>query len=213
MGISVISEALSQVNVWHKIQNDYVCTRRTRIRIPKINEKVAYLAGVVAGDGNLNLCRRKKGGYHYRVNIVGHKEDLEYFATLLNNLFKYKPRILKDKRKANCYFINIYSAAIYFYFLKLGFPTGKKRNMRVTSTIAEDPSLFKHYICGLIDTDGSISGNTVHLKQREESYLKEIVHLLEKHFDIKSKPPKVNYTEGKPFYYIQFPISNLRSDF
>jgi len=182
--------------------------------MPEINDKVAYLAGVVAGDGNLNVCRRKMGGYHYRVNIVGHKEDLEYLTTLLNDIFDYKPRVLRDKRKANCYLINIYSAAIFFYFVKLGFPVGKKRNLFVPSSIAKNNTLFKHYMLGLIDTDGSIRHNKVQLKQREENFLKELVQLLEKHFNIKSNPPKVNYTQGKPFYYVRFPMTDaLAFDF
>jgi len=184
-----------------------------RIKIPEINENVAYLAGVIAGDGNLNVCRRKKGGYHYKVNIVGHKEDMEYLTAVCHELFNHKPHVLKDKRKTNCYLINIYSAAIYFYFVKLGFPTGKKTNMSVPPIIAKNSSLFKHYMLGLIDTDGSVSKNKVQLKQREENFLKELAQLLEKHFDIKSNPPKVNYTNGRPFYYIRFPITSLHSDF
>ena len=76
-----------------------------------------------------------------------------------------------------------------------------------------NPSLFKHYLFGLVDTDGHISRNRIHLKQREETFLKELVYLLEKHFNIKSNIPKVNYTEGKPFYYIRFPMGGLHSDF
>jgi intein/homing endonuclease len=181
--------------------------------MPVINDKVAYLAGVVAGDGNLNMCKRKKGGYYYRVNIVAPKEDVEYLSTLIFELFNHKPCVVRDKRKTNCYLINIYSAAIYFYFVKLGFPVGKKRNLRVHPPIAQSPNLFKHYMLGLIETDGSIYGKRVQLKQREENFLKELVQLLEKHLDIKSNLPKVNYTEGKPFYYIRFPIANLHSDF
>jgi len=213
MDILAVSEALSQAHVWYKIQDKSICTKRNCIKIPEINDKVAYLAGVVAGDGNLNVCRRKKGGYHYRVNIVGHKEDLEYLTTLLNDLFNYKPPVLRDKRKANCYLINIYSAAIFFYFVKLGFPAGKKRDVSVPPRIAQNSTLFKHYILGLVDTDGSISKSRIILKQREENFLKELVQLLEKHFSIKSNPPKVNYTKGKPFYYIRFPLSNLKTDF
>jgi len=213
MDILTISEALIQAHVRHKIQNDSICTTKTRIKMPKISDKVAYLTGVVAGDGNLNVCRRKMGGYHYRVNIVGHKEDMEYLTTLLNDIFGYKPHVLRDKRKANCYLINIYSAAIFFYFVKLGFLAGKKRNLSAPPKIAENRTLFKHFVLGLIDTDGSITGRRVQLKQRDENFLKELVQLLEKHFDIRSSPPRVNYTQGKPFYYIRFPIGNLHPDF
>lgn len=208
-----ISDALKKANVWHKVQHDLICTRRTRVKIPNIDNRLAYLAGVVAGDGNLNVCKRKVGGYYYRVNVVAPKEDVEYLSTLIFELFNHKPCVVRDKRKTNCYLINIYSAAIYFYFVKLGFPTGKKRNLHVPPPIARNPNLFKQYMLGLIDTDGSVIGQRVQLKQREENFLKELVQLLEINLSIKSNPPKVNYTEGKPFYYIRFPLGNLRTDF
>jgi hypothetical protein len=74
LDVGVISQALSEARVWHRIQNDFICTKKTRIKIPIISEKVAYFAGVVAGDGNLNKCKRKEGGYYYRVNVVGRKK-------------------------------------------------------------------------------------------------------------------------------------------
>jgi len=205
MNIKAVTDALNRAHVWHKTKNNIISTRRTCITIPEINNKVAYLAGVIAGDGNLNTCKRKKGGYYYRVNIVGHEEDLQYLTTIIADLFNYKPKILKDKRKANCFFFNIPCAATYFYFVELGFPTGKKRNLHVPQIIGENPDLFKHYMLGLIDTDGSISKNRIRLKQREEKFLKEIVQLLKRNLNIESTPPKVNYTKGKPFYYIRFP--------
>jgi hypothetical protein len=213
MNAQIISELLSEARIWHKIQNNSITTKRTTTPIPEISKKIAYLAGVITGDGSLNISKRKKGGYHYRIQIVGHKEDLERIAILFEELFNYKPTAHKDERKANCYLININSAAIFFYFIKLGFSSGKKRNIKVPAIMAADPTLFKHYLFGLIDTDGHISHNRIHLKQREESFLKELVHLLEKHFNIKSNPPKVNYTEGKPFYYIRFPLNNIHPDF
>jgi len=213
MNAPLISELLSQAHIWHKTENNVIITKRTATPIPEGNNKIAYLAGVITGDGSLNVCKRKKGGYHYRIQIVGHKEDLEYLTILLKDLFDYKPKVHKDERKANCYLININNAAIFFYFLKLGFSPGKKRNLHVPTALAENSILFKHYMLGLIDTDGYTSNNRVQLKQREENFLKELVQLLETHFNIKSNPPKVNYTEGKPFYYIRFPINNLHPDF
>jgi hypothetical protein len=35
------------------------------------------------------------------------------------------------------------------------------------------------------------------------------VQLLKKHFEIIATPPKVNYTNGKPYYYIRFSIEDL----
>lgn len=209
LDVDIISQALSEARVWHRIQNDFICTKKTRIKIPKICEKVAYFAGVVAGDGNLNKCKRKVGGYYYRVNVVGRKKYMEQLSVLIRELFHYQPRIHRDKRKKNCYVININCAAVFFFFIELGFRSGKKRNLRVPSLIAEDASLFKYYMYGLIDTDGYIDKKRVQLKQRDKGFLKELVRLLKKHFDIISRPPKVNYTEGKPYYYIRFPIDRL----
>jgi len=134
---------------------------------------------------------------------------MAYLTTLTKDLFNHQPRILKDKRKKNCYLISIYSAAIFAYFVKLGLPVGKKRNLSVPKIIANNPSLFKHYMLGLIDTDGHVRNKRVALKQRLKPFLEELVILLKRHFGIISNPPKVNYTEGKPYYYIRFPIDQL----
>lgn len=207
--VYTISQALNKANVWHRVQNDFICTKKTRIKIPEICEKVAYFAGVVAGDGNLNKCKRKLGGYYYRVNVVGRKEYMEQLSGLIRDLFHYQPRIHRDKRKKNCYAININCAAVYFFFIELGFQSGKKRNLHVPSLIANDAFLFKHYMHGLIDTDGFLERRIVQLKQRDENFLKERVYLLETHLGIIPNPPKVNYTKGKPYYYIRFPIERL----
>jgi len=208
-----ISDFLTKLNVWHKIEGSYIRTRRTRLKIPEINNKIAYFTGVITGDGAITKCKRKVGGYCYRIQIVGYRKYMAYLTTLLNDLFKYKPRILRDKRKKNCYLINIYSAAIFAYFVKLGLPIGKKRNLSVPHIIANNPSLFKHYMFGLIHTDGHIVKRRVVLKQRLKPFLEELVILLERHFGIISNPPKVNYTKGKPYYYIRFPMDKLQSDF
>lgn len=205
MSLLAVSEILHKANIWHKIEKDFICTRRTRTKIPNVNNKIAYLAGVITGDGSLTVCRRKKGGYCYRINIVGQKRDMENLTRLVKELFSYEPKVFKDKRKQNCYFINLYNAAIFAYFSKLGFFPGKKINIRVPQVIAKDSSLFKHYMLGLIDTDGYVQGKIVHLKQRDKNFLEQLVTLLDRHFNIKSRPPKVNMTAGKPYYYIRFP--------
>jgi len=212
MEIKAVSNFLASKRVWHKIEGNLICTKRSRIKIPEVNEKVAYFTGVITGDGAITTCRRKVGGYLYRIQIVGYRKYLAYLIPMLNDLFDYKPNILKDKRKRNCYLINIYSAAIFAYFIKLGLTAGKKRNLTVPRIIANNPILFKHYMLGLIDTDGNVQNKIVQLKQRDEKFLKELVELLKKHFGIMANPPKVNYTEGKPYYYIRFPITQLQSN-
>ncbi len=140
---------------------------------------------------------------------MGRKKYMEQLLVLIRELFHYQPRIHRDKRKKNCYAININCAAVFFFFIELGFQSGKKRKMSVPSLIADNASLFKHYMWGLIDTDGSRQKKRIQLKQRDRGFLKQLVRLLKKHFGIISRPPKVNYTEGKPYYYIRFPFEGL----
>ncbi len=204
-----VSRTLNNAHVWHKIQSDFIYTKKTRVKIPEISEKVAYLAGVITGDGHLTRSKRKTAGYHYVVGIVGRRKFTEQLCPLIKEIFHYTPGFYKDKRKKDCYYVNIYPVAIFYFFIELGFRAGKKRNLRVPSLIAEDASLFKHYMFGLIDTDGYIDKKRVQLKQRDKNFLKELVRLLKKHFGIISRPPKVNYTDGKPYYYIRFPFEGL----
>jgi len=204
--IQKISEILNQLKVWHKIKEKYIITRRKQIRIPEINSEIAYLAGVIAGDGAITKTK-KMGGYYYRIQIVGRKNYIEKLIPLINQLFNYKIKILRDKKKRNTYYINIQTAAIYAYFIMLGLKPGKKLHLTVPSTIAENPILFKHYLKGLIDTDGHVKHTgRVRLKQRSKTYLQQIVHLLGKHMKIKASQPRVNYTEGKPYCYIRFKL-------
>jgi len=207
--ILTVSLALNNAQVWHKIQNDFICTKKTCVKIPEINDKVAYLAGVITGDGHLTRSKRKTVGYYYIVGIVGRREFTEKLCLLIKEIFNYKPGFYKDKRKNDCYYVNIYPVAIFYFFIELGFRSGKKRNLRVPSLIAQDALLFKHFMCGLIDTDGFIDKKRVHLKQRERGFLKELVGLLKRHLGIVSSPPKINYTDGKPYYYIRFPFEEL----
>lgn len=207
--VRTVSRALTKDHVWHKIQDDFISTRKSRVKIPEISDKVAYLAGVITGDGSLTMSKRKTVGYHYLVGIVGRREFTEELCHLIEEIFHYKPGFYKDKRKNDCYYVNIYPVAIFYYFIELGFRSGKKRNLRVPSLIADNALLFRHYMRGLIDTDGYIDKKRVQLKQRDEGFLKEVVRLLKKHFDISASGPKVNFTEGKPYYYIRFPFEGL----
>lgn len=58
--IFAVSNELRRKNVFHQINGRRVLTRRSSIRIPKFNSDLAYLIGVIAGDGSMTRSRRKK---------------------------------------------------------------------------------------------------------------------------------------------------------
>jgi len=202
--IQKISEELSKRNVYHKTEGDLIKTRRSEVKVPKINEDVAYLLGVIEGDGSLSITKRKRGGYHYLFRIYsGEKEYLEYLQILLYNLFLIKGKINRDKRKENLYYLLIQNAPLFFYFANLGSEIGRKKIGNLPKIIKRNQIYALNYLAGLVDTDGSISYRRIQLKQKRFNLIKEINKLCQK-FNLNCSDPKTNYTNKIPFYYIRF---------
>lgn len=202
--INKVSLELQKRNIYHKIKEDIVFTRRSKTKIPQLNNDIFYLLGVISGDGSLTLSKRKRGGYHYHLRIYsGEKKYLEYLNNLFLNLFGIKGRIKKDERKNSSFYISIQNASIFFYFVMLGSEIGKKKIGKVSKIIKDNSEIFLHFLAGLVDTDGHVSNKRIQLKQKRYLLLKEIERLSIK-LDLRCSLPKVNYTNGVPFYYIRF---------
>lgn len=199
-----VSKELSNKNIFHKIERDLIKTRRSQIKIPEPNQDIAYLLGVIAGDGSLSQVKRNRGGYHYSFRIYAGTEDfLICLNNLLYKLFSIKGRIIKDKRKQSLYCLSIRNAALFFYFVNLGSEIGKKKADKIPKFVMSDKKLILHYLAGLVDTDGSIDKNRIQLKQKSEILLKKLNKIL-RVLELNPNEPKVNYTNNKPFYYIRF---------
>lgn len=199
-----ISEELKKRNIYHKTKEDKILTRRSETKIPKINEDIFYLLGAISGDGSLIKSKRKRGGYHYVLRIYsGEEKYLIYINKIIQKLFEIKGRITKDKRKSSSYCMVIQNAPIFFYFVILGSEIGKKRIGNISKFVKSKNENILHYLAGLVDTDGHISGKRIQLKQKRLQLLKEISKL-SKQLNLNCSIPKVNYTKNVPFYYIRF---------
>jgi len=202
--INEISKELSNRNIYHKIEGNLIKTRRSEVKICEVDKDIAYLLGVIEGDGSLSITRRKRGGYHYLFRIYsGDKEYINYLKILLNRLFLIKGKINKDKRKKNSYYLLIQNAPLFFYFANLGSEIGKKKIGNPPKIIKTDNTYALNYLAGLVDTDGSISHKRIQLKQKRFNLIKELNKLCQK-FNLNCSDPKINYTNKIPFYYIRF---------
>ena len=204
--ISIVSKSMSEANIYHKIVDDFIITRNLKIKIPEIDDNMAYLVGVIMGDGSIIKSKRKKGGYVYMIHIYsGSIKFLNDINRIAYNLFGYKGIFLKDKRKNNTYRISIQSAVIFWYLINLGLKFGKKRDLCIPKIFKTKPSYTLNLIAGLIDTDGHVKSNSnrIQLKQKSKLFLEELEKILNK-FNMNSSSVKVNYTDSKPFYYIRF---------
>lgn len=117
--------------------------------------KMAYLAGLVASDGNLSR-------YNYRVKIVtSSKEFADYLLSMTHDLFRCHQ--LHNKIELYCYNKRLWLTLNEVYNI----PAGKK------SYIVEPP---KHmtpqesldYLRGVLDGDGSVFTVMTKLRRRRE---------------------------------------------
>jgi hypothetical protein len=200
--INSISNLLSKKDIYHKLVNGEIHTRRTKIKIPIFNKDLAYLTGVIVGDGSMVITNRKRGGHHYVLSIFSNsRKYLEYLNGLFIQYFNHKCTFYKDKRH-DVYTLLVQSAPIFFYFVNINLPVGKSEEEYVPDIIKTKTSYFKEYVAGLCDTDGHVySSNRIHLKQKSKNLLLEIAEFLN-HKKVRCSYPKVNYTNGKPYYYI-----------
>ena len=202
--VSSVSKELSRNNLFHKVEDNCILTRRSIVSIPKINRDIIYLLGILAGDGSITKIKRKRGGYHYSIRIYAEKES---FLEMLNKLFKkyfsIEGKIIRDKRKNSTYNLRIDNAAIFFYLTLYGSEIGKKKRFKIPSIVEKDKQYFLEYLSGLIDTDGCVYGKRIQLKQKSYELLKKINQILNS-FNLNCSEPKVNFTNNQPYYYIRF---------
>src|SRR3989344_203509 len=199
-----ISTHLKKYNIYHKVIRNSIKTRRSKVPVPIFNNDLAYLSGVIVGDGAMVISPRKRGGNHYVLSIFnGSKEYLMYLNSLFINYFNHEGRIYKDKIN-EVYSLIIEVVAIFFYFVNIGLPTGKSEEEFVPKIIKNNKNYFRQYIGGLVDTDGHVSSpKRLHLKQKSKNLLLEIVGFLNSN-GVACRYPKVNYTDNKPYWYILF---------
>jgi len=202
--IKKISKELMERGIFHKKDKDFILTRRSKTKIPKLDNNVFYLLGVISGDGSLVMCKRKRGGFHYILRIYsGEEEYLLYLNRIIQGLFGIKGKIKKDKRKNSSYYITLQNASVFFYFVILESEIGKKRIGNIPRLVKDKNENILHYLAGLVDTDGHVQKNRIQLKQKRFRLLKEIKELSGK-LDLNCSIPKINYTNNIPFYYIRF---------
>ena len=90
------------------------------IRIPKkMNTQIAYIAGIISGDGNFYKCKFKTRDYpRIKLRITsGDIAKLDMINKSFEETFRVGGQIRQHKGK-NCYDLNINHKVIWLYFRK-----------------------------------------------------------------------------------------------
>ena len=123
-----------------------------------VTTDLAYLVGVLAGDGSINV--RPK--HDYEIKCVGDVKEHEFYDLILCPIFK-KLFGLNVKAKLHdagtTYGVRIWSKSpVQFFTEEFGLPAGKKyEKLRIPTQLRGSEELIKAFIQGLADTDFSLA--------------------------------------------------------
>jgi len=220
--IDKVTKLLDDWKVGYTIKNGLLVVKRSKWKVafPPINEELAYLLGILYGDGCLTKPQlRKTGGYRRKIVISfssREKERAEYICSIFRKHFHCEPRFTNWKARGKKDWIEVVvnSIALYAYFCVLGFPTGEKYGKLELPPIVQNCYLFKHFLMGLIDSDGHITENRrLTIVQKDAEFLAQIKKASLKYLGIQFSSPKPNSKtlNGKTYtwYYIYYYSKNI----
>lgn len=130
------------------------------LKLPNtISPELAYIVGVLAGDGNIFV---RKDKHDYRIKCVGNpKDEKEFYRNILAPLFKKVFNINLDNKNQDSnstYGFYIYSKSLVEFLSKVfGLPVGRKYDKLNISKVIKDNDLTADFIRGLADTDFGIT--------------------------------------------------------
>ena len=177
--------------------------RLKEIKTPEIDPDLAYICGVLAGDGYIGIRPHKN---EYVINCGGNKlNEVDYYdliiAPLISKLFNLE---VKTKNLSGTYGFNLYSKnLVNFLILEIGMTLSPKDNLTFPSIFLKDKELAINFIRGVADTDFClqlkkgkypvISGSSKckYFMQQIAQKLEEFGFITNKYYDYKVIDPRL----------------------
>ena len=174
-----------------------------RIRIPRrVTPDIAYLAGIISGDGNFYICKFHNRIYpRIRLRITsGDISQLIMLNDIFISTFGAGGKIHKHKGK-NCYDLHNNHRVIWLYFKNILLLD--KNRLAVPKEIS-NPRLFKYFLAGFFDTDGYLNKKGYFgtmMSAKNFGFINELVFLAKKFYSFDFSPVKINelHANGKIF--------------
>ena len=158
---------------------------------PKLSKELAYIIGVLHGDGYLYI-----NGRHYKIGLgVEDYEFAEAFSRIMARLLNRKYLLPKWNKSNNVWVVVYCSKAFYTWYKQQSLESLKQFIEYSKDTVA-------YFLRGLFDSEG----NHYKYKKRRSSYirlynnditlLKYVQHLLKKYFGINVTGPYMSVKAG-----------------
>lgn len=192
-----------------------------RMNIKKIqeiplNEKTAYLAGVIAGDGHISNAKKSKkdNSLDYRISIEVCEEGfLDTIYKMVTSIIETKSIIKKRciKGKQDLFSFQFRNKDFhYFLSVDLGIPKGVKSHcVRIPKKIVESVDLHKYFLAGLFDTDGGRRGRGIGFTSASKDLIDNTSALLETIRIKHSKEKWLNKKYKKEYFGIRIPKKEI----
>ncbi len=124
-----------------------------------MNENLAEFVGAMIGDGCLSAINcRSENRIRKEARLTGNlQHDCVYYEEVI------RPTVrefgingyLQKRPKRNCVYL-VMGVPVFDFLVSLGFPVGKKYDLRIPDVLFEDKHLSKACVRGIFNTDGSI---------------------------------------------------------
>ena len=183
-----------------------------------LNEKTAYLAGLIIGDGNISNSTKSKQNKSpdYRITIeLIDKEYLLYVASLIKSIIKTKSKVVKRKKKKGkqeIYYFQFRNKSFYYFLTRdLIIPAGNKcSTVIVPEKIFSSISLQSFFLGGLFEADGGIRGKTIGYTSSSNQLINGISRILKNLKIIHNKECWKNNKYNRQYYGLK--ISKKSTD-
>jgi len=170
---------------------------RAWVRIPlAMNGELAYLIGVVIGDGYVSKAARRKShgaGYYWKIVVTGPYDYLVRIQGLFCGVFGVCGGLVKDKRKENTWQLRFANLILHRFFTRvLGLPQGRKTEHRPWSRFELVRSFPTHFLAGLIDSDGYVGERYIAIVQKQFRFLYRIKRFANETLRLEFRGPLIN---------------------
>jgi len=170
---------------------------RQTVRIPVVmNGKLAYLIGVVIGDGYLSKAIKRKahgGGYHWKLVVTGPCNYVSRLQGTFLELFGIQGGLWHDKRKTDTWQLRFGSLLLHRFFARvIGISLGKKTTHGAWSRLELVSEFPFHFLAGLIDSDGHIGKKYIGIVQKRLRFLVRVRRFAMLNTGLHFRGPHVN---------------------